>query len=73
MSQDRWQNRRRMAWGAFAAGIGYPVLLLLTDSDQVAGVAMPFYTFVTGVLASYYGWATWDDKHHPPAPPHDPA
>lgn len=61
VAKDRWANRRRMAWLALLAGLAYPVLLLLTESDQVAGVAMPFYTFVTGVLASYFGWATWDD------------
>jgi len=61
VAKDRWVNRRRMAWLALLAGLAYPVLLLLTESDQVAGVAMPFYTFVTGVLASYFGWATWDD------------
>jgi hypothetical protein len=59
---DRWKNRRRMAWAALVGGLAYPLLLLYTESDQLGAVAGPYYVFVTGVLASYIGWASVDDK-----------
>ena len=63
MSQvDRWKNRRRMAWLALIAGLLFPLLLLWSDSDQLGSVAGAFYVFVTGVVASYIGWASIDDK-----------
>lgn len=58
---DRWKNRRRMAWFALLAGLAFPLLLLWLDSDQLGSVAGAFYVFVTGVVASYIGWATVDD------------
>ena len=58
---DRWKNRRRMAWLSLIAGLLFPLLLLATESEQLGAVAMSFYTFVTGVVASYIGFATWDD------------
>lgn len=61
---DRWKNRRRMAWAALVAGLLFPLLLLWSDSDQLGSVAGAFYVFVTGVVASYYGWATVDDNNH---------
>ena len=62
MTTDRWKNRRRMAWLALVAGLLFPLLLLWTDSDQLGSVAGAFYIFVTGVVASYIGWASVDDK-----------
>ena len=62
-ASDRWKIRRRMAWLALVAGLCYPLLLLYTDSDQLGAVAGPFYVFVTGVVASYIGWATVDDNN----------
>jgi len=59
---DRWKNRRRMAWAALVAGLLFPLLLLWSDSDQLGSVAGAFYVFVTGVVASYIGWASVDDK-----------
>jgi len=59
---DRWKNRRRMAWLALVAGLLFPLLLLWSDSDQLGSVAGAFYVFVTGVVASYIGWASVDDK-----------
>lgn len=59
--KDRWKNRRRMAWLSLLAGLAFPLLLLYTDSAQLGAVAVPFYLFVTGVVASYIGFATWDD------------
>ena len=61
MTADRWKNRRRMAWLALLAGLLFPLLLLWSDSDQLGSVAGAFYVFVTGVVASYIGWATVDD------------
>ena len=61
--KDRWKNRRRMAWLALIAGLAFPGLLLYTDSAQLGAVAGAFYLFVTGVVASYIGWATIDDKN----------
>lgn len=62
MTEDRWRNRRKMAWIALIAGVAFPLLLLATDSNQLAGVSAAFYTFVTGVVASYIGWVSVDDK-----------
>ena len=58
---DRWKNRRRMAWLSLIAGLLFPLLLLVTESEQLGAVATSFYMFVTGVVASYIGFATWDD------------
>lgn len=59
---DRWKNRRRMAWAALVAGLAFPVLLLLTQSDQLGALAGPFYVFVGAVVGAYIGFATVDDK-----------
>ncbi len=50
-----------MAWLALLAGLAFPLLLLYTESDQLGSVAGAFYVFVTGVVGSYIGWATFDD------------
>lgn len=62
--RDRWKNRRRMAWLSLLAGLVFPLLLLYTESTQLGAVAGAFYVFVTGVVASYIGWVTWDDVAH---------
>ena len=62
MTQDRWKNRRRMAWLSLLAGLGFPLLLLMTDSGQLGTVAGPFYVFVTAVVGAYIGFATVDDR-----------
>lgn len=62
-ARDRWKNRRRMAWLALLAGLAFPLLLLWSESDQLGAVAGAFYVFVTGVVASYIGFATWDDAN----------
>jgi hypothetical protein len=58
---ERWTNRRRMAWLSVIAGLLYPLLVLVTDSSQLADIAVSFYMFVTGVVGSYIGFATVDD------------
>ena len=62
-TRDRWKNRRRMAWLALLAGLLFPLLLLWSDSDQLGSVAGAFYVFVTGVVASYIGWAAAEDMN----------
>ena len=59
---NRWRHRRAMAWISLVTGLLFPVLLLMTDSEQVATIATPFYLFVTGVVGSYIGFATLDDR-----------
>jgi hypothetical protein len=61
-TDDRWKNRRRMAWAALVAGLAYPLLLLYTESDQLGAVAGPFYIFAGAVVGAYIGFATVDDK-----------
>jgi hypothetical protein len=62
MQQDRWRNRRRMAWLSLLAGLGFPLLLLYSNNTQLGAVAGPFYIFVMGVVGTYIGFATIDDK-----------
>jgi hypothetical protein len=62
VKKDSWKNRRRMAWGAFIAGLLYPLLVLLVDSEQLGTIAPHFYIFIGVVLTAYYGFATADDK-----------
>ena len=56
---DRWKNRRAMAWLAMVAGLIFPVLMLVTDLSNIAGA---FYLFVGSVTGAYIGFATVDDK-----------
>lgn len=58
---DRWKNRRAMAWISMAAGLAFPLLLLVTESDQLGAIAAPFYVFVGAVVGAYIGFATYDD------------
>ena len=63
---DRWRNRRRMAWVSLWASLGFPLLLIAqVDGSALSQIAMPFYLFTTGVVASYIGFATGDDKGRP--------
>lgn len=62
-SADRWKNRRRMAWLAMLAGLGFPLLLLKTDSPQLGAIAVPFYLFVSAVVGTYIGGAVVDDNN----------
>lgn len=62
-NKDRWKNRRWMSWATLISALGFPAVLIVSKSDQIAGVAAPFYTFCGAVLASYFGWSTVDDKN----------
>ena len=59
---DRWKNRRAMAWLSLFGGLGFPLLLLVTESPQLGAIAVHFYLFVGAVVGSYIGFATLDDK-----------
>jgi len=59
---DRWKNRRRMAWICMFAAIGFPVLVLFTESRELGEIATPFYMFVSAVVGAYIGFATWEDN-----------
>ena len=61
MVSDRWKNRRRMTWIAFIGAMFFPLLVLFTESDQLGAIATSFYVFVSAVVGSYMGFATWDD------------
>jgi len=56
---DRWKNRRRMAWLAFIAGIVFP---LIASESVVVGIAQAFYLFVGTIIGAYIGFSTVDDK-----------
>ena len=60
---DRWKNRRRMAWLALVGGLTFPLLVLFADSDQIAGMAIPAYSFFTLVVSMYIGGAVVDDNN----------
>jgi len=59
---DRWKNRRRMAWMALVGGLSFPVLVLFTSSPQLGEIAWPYLTFVGSVVGAYIGFTTADDK-----------
>lgn len=59
---DRWRNRRAMAWLSLLAGLGYPLLMLGAESSQLGAIAGTFYMFVGTVVGAYIGFATIDDK-----------
>lgn len=59
---DRWRNRRLMAWISLIAGLLYPLLVLVSDSEQISTLASAFYLFITAIVGSYIGFATLDDK-----------
>ena len=58
---DRWKNRRRMAWVCMVAAIGFPVLVLFTESRELGEIATPFYMFISAVVGAYVGFASWED------------
>jgi hypothetical protein len=42
-SKDHWKNRRHMAWCSAFAGLLFPVIAIFTESNQLVGIAAPFY------------------------------
>ena len=63
LTDDRWKNRRKMAWLAMLAGLAFPLLILASESPTLGTIAMPFYIFVSAVVGSYMGFATLDDNN----------
>ena len=53
-----------MAWLALAAGLGFPLLILGTESSELGNIAYPFYIFVGSVVGAYVGFATMEDINH---------
>ena len=52
-----------MAWLSMLAGLFFPLLILATESPTLGQIALPFYAFVTGVVMTYIGFATYEDTH----------
>jgi hypothetical protein len=50
-----------MAWLSMIAGLLFPLLILASESPTLGQIALPFYGFIGAVVASYFGFATWDD------------
>lgn len=61
--KDAWRNRRRMAYMSMYAGLVFPLLILVSESATLGQIALPFYGFVTGVVMTYIGSATYEDTH----------
>ena len=59
LENDRWKNRRRMAWLATLAALLFPILMLVKDLSAIAGA---FYLFCGSIVGAYIGFATVDDK-----------
>lgn len=60
---DRWKNRRRLAYMSFAS-IVFMVIYAMIDPKTVSDVGTVVNTFLAGmfgVLLAYTGTATWDD------------
>jgi len=52
-----------MAWVSLLAALGYPLLVLFTESTALGDIAVPFYLFVSSVVGAYIGFSTMDDKY----------
>ena len=61
--KDRWTHRRRMAYASLIAALLFPILTVFTASEQLGAISGAFYLFVSAVVGSYVGFATWDDKN----------
>jgi len=60
--KDRWKDIRWMAWVSMIAGCLFPMLVVVTNSKGLSGLAMPFYTFLGAVVGVYVGFSTWEGK-----------
>ena len=60
--KTKWKNMRRMAWISLLVGLGFPLLILVTESTVVGAIAGPFYLFIGAVVGAYMGFSTWGDK-----------
>lgn len=60
--KDRWKDVRHMAWLPMIAGCLFPFLVVFTESQDLMGLSMPFYTFLGAVVGVYVGFSTFDKK-----------
>ena len=56
----RWKNRRHMAWAAVVGGLSYPALLLVTQDQILASLAVWHYAFCGSIAGAYVGTAAWE-------------
>ena len=60
---DRWKNRRRMAYTALYSVIITTIYVLVNGIDvtSVGGILTTFYGGMFSIILSYCGFSTWDD------------
>lgn len=68
IATDRFKNRRRMAWMAMVAMVGFTAILLspaITEEKIKAldGVFGAFYFAMASVVGAYMGFTTWANKN----------
>lgn len=67
IAEDKFKNRRRMAWLAMYAMVGFTALLMspyITD-DRIKALDSVFSTFyiaMASVVGAYMGFTTWASK-----------
>lgn len=60
-SEDRFRNRRRMAWMCLLGGVlGFPAFAILSDAETVRALVAPFYAFTGIVVTAYVGAASYE-------------
>ena len=60
VNRNRWKTRRLMAWMAFIGGLAFPFIPV--EKSLHIALIPPFYLFITGIIMTYIGFATLDDK-----------
>lgn len=62
----RWQTRRRIAITSFLSLLGFTFLMIVIDDVEkisaLTGIYNVFAPVVSGIVISYYGFTTWEDK-----------
>lgn len=67
IAEDKFKNRRRMAWLAMFAMVGFTALLLspYISDDRIKALDSVFSTFyiaMASVVGAYMGFTTWASK-----------
>jgi small neutral amino acid transporter SnatA (MarC family) len=61
--QQRWANRRRMAWLTLVMTLAYPFLPILgVGKEVILGLSAYVYTFAGSIVLAYIGVVTIDDQ-----------
>ena len=71
--RDRWRNRRRMAWGAFAAQIALMLIIISFPAlwpsvwtpamvEAITPIVTMFFFAQSTIIGVYIGFSTVDDK-----------